>query len=93
MRPLLPRRAFACTLPLALLRPTVPPAWAVRPYAEQRFRLDLPDGFAISKRSTSVGTLFVAGNFPRAAVVSVSAWPLQPLLAHECTHTWHDTKR
>lgn len=48
-----------------------------------RFSLKLPAGFVASKRSASQGTLYVAGNFPRAAVVSVTAWPIGELLASD----------
>lgn len=45
-----------------------------------RFALTIPEGFAQSKRTATTGTIFVAGNFPRAATVSVNAWPLQALV-------------
>lgn len=48
-----------------------------------RFALTLPAGFVASKRSATQGTLYVAGNFPRAAVVSVTAWPISELLASD----------
>ena len=48
-----------------------------------RFALEIPQGFAQSKRTSSTGTIFVAGNFPRAATLSVVAWPLKDLLAED----------
>lgn len=45
-----------------------------------RFALTVPSNFVATKRTASQGTLFVAGDFPRAAVVSVTAWPLSELL-------------
>lgn len=50
---------------------------------DDRFALSLPAGFVASKRSATQGTLYVAGNFPRAAVVSVTAWPIGDLLASD----------
>ena len=78
------RRTFVALAPLlpSILLPPLP-ASASRPFSEPRFSLLLPDGYAISKRTATSGTLFVAGNFPRASVVSVSAWPLPQLLAEE----------
>ena len=49
--------------------------------SSSRFALTIPSGFVASKRSATQGTLYVAGNFPRAAVVSVTAWPVGELLA------------
>eukprot|EP00964_Phaeocystis_antarctica_P005062 scaffold2766_cov42-Phaeocystis_antarctica.AAC.1 len=48
-----------------------------------RFLLDLPEGFVQTKRTAVTGTLFVAGDFPRFAVVSVTAWRVNELLAAE----------
>jgi len=82
------RRRCALALPLLLqTRITTPPAFALRPYAEPRFLVNLPDGFAVSKRKATSGTIFVAGNFPRAAVVSVSIWPLNALLDEDIKAT------
>ena len=82
MRVSLVRRAL---LALAPVLPSLPLQQAVasRPISDPRFSLLLPDGYAVSKRSTKQGTLFVAGDFPRAAVVSVSAWPLSELIEEE----------
>ena len=77
------RRLAALALassPSVLLRP--PRALADKPYLDgsSRFALTVPDDFVVtSKRSAASGTLFVAGNFPRASVVSVTAWPLAEL--------------
>ena len=86
----LPPPTTTCRRTLIALAPVLPsiflptlPASASRPFSEPRFSLLLPDGYAISKRTATSGTLFVAGNFPRASVVSVSAWPLPQLLAEE----------
>jgi len=82
------RRRCALALPLLLqARMMTPPAFAVRPYAEPRFLVNLPDGFAVSKRKATSGTIFVAGNFPRAAVVSVSIWPLVALVDEDIKAT------
>ena len=48
-----------------------------------RFAIEIPDGFVVSPRKTSTGTIFVAGNFPRFAVISVTAWPVEALLAED----------
>ena len=45
-----------------------------------RFVLDLPEGFVQTKRTATTGTVFVAGDFPRFAVVSVTAWRVNELL-------------
>jgi len=58
-----------------LLRPA-----SAKIFADPRFILDLPDGFVVSKRTATTGTIFVAGNFPRFTVVSATAWPLATLL-------------
>jgi len=50
-----------------------------------RFALTVPDGFVSSKRTATQGTLYVTGNFPRAAVVSVTAWPVTELLAADAS--------
>jgi len=63
-------------IPLHPLRASAKPALD----AASRFALDIPDDYVVSKRKATTGTLFVAGNFPRFSVVSVTAWPLPALL-------------
>jgi len=75
------RRAVISVPLFPLLVP--PPASAGKPVIDKRFALDLPDGFVSSKRTSTTNTIFVAGNFPRAAVVSVTAWPLAALLEED----------
>ena len=43
-------------------------------FLEKRFSLTLPSDYVVSKRSATQGTIFVAGNFPRASTISVTAW-------------------
>uniref|UniRef100_A0A7S0P3G6 Uncharacterized protein n=1 Tax=Calcidiscus leptoporus TaxID=127549 RepID=A0A7S0P3G6_9EUKA len=50
---------------------------------DSRFSLQIPDTFVASKRTATLGTLYVAGNYPRFTVVSVTAWPLTKLLADD----------
>lgn len=82
LRPTLTRRAL---IPLIATTLTLPPPKAAlaKPYSDPRFSLVLPDGFATSKRTAKEGTIFVAGNFVKGAVVSVCAWPLEPLLRED----------
>ena len=80
------RRAAVVTALGAALPHRTQPAWAVRPYLESRFSISLPDGFAITKKNGVSGTLFVAGNFPRAIVISVSVWALADLLAEDASN-------
>ncbi len=47
-----------------------PLAASAKPFIDERFVLDIPDGYVVSNRKATTGTLFVAGNFPRASVVS-----------------------
>ena len=80
------RRALLALAPALSAFPVlVPPlpAFASRPISDPRFSLLLPDGFAVSKRKATQGTLFVAGDFPRAAVVAVSAVPISDLITEE----------
>lgn len=86
MRTVGPARALTRRLALALApcvlvgnSPLVQPALA-KTFADPRFILDVPDGFVVSKRKATTGTIFVAGNFPRFTVVSATAWPLAALL-------------
>ncbi len=72
----LSRRALLST-PLVLGAPL---AASAKPFIDERFVLDIPDGYVVSNRKATTGTLFVAGNFPRASVVSVTAWRLQELI-------------
>lgn len=85
----LPRRSLLAAPLAAALSPAAAPA-APAPASgalvidgASRFSLTVPRGFVASKRSASQGTLYVAGDFPRAAVVSVTAWPVSELLAAE----------
>ncbi len=77
---LLARRALLGLSLLATQRPS--PGWATQAN-DPRFNLALPDGFVASTKSASQGTIYVAGNFVRAAVVSVTAWPLAALIAED----------
>ena len=45
--------------------------------------MHVPTNFATSARKNTRNTLFVAGDFPRFAVLSVTAWPIQQLLDAE----------
>lgn len=66
------------TAPLLAEWPTMPVS--AKPFLDSRFALEIPEGFVVSKRTAQTGTVFVAGNFPRFTVVSVTAWPLSTLL-------------
>jgi len=78
----LPRRAVLTLAPALALRATLLPAGAkLVADPKSRFLLDLPDGFVQTKRTAVTGTIFVAGDFPRFAVVSVTAWRVNELLA------------
>ena len=66
---------------LALVAAPVRPAAAkLVADSKSRFVIGVPDGFVQSKRSATTGTLFVAGDFPRSAVLSVTGWPVRALL-------------
>jgi hypothetical protein len=83
-QPTLPRRAVLTLAPALALRTALHPAGAkLVTDPKGRFLLDLPDGFVQTKRTAVTGTLFVAGDFPRFAVVSVTAWRVDELLAAE----------
>ena len=73
------RRTVLATLPLAALRPASSSA-AANP---ERFSIVLPPGYVRSSRKATQGTIFVGGNFPRASVVSVTAWPVDDLLQQD----------
>ncbi|KAL3927123.1 MAG: hypothetical protein SGPRY_002969, partial [Prymnesium sp.] len=70
------RRALLASLPIAYL-----PSAALT--ADEPFSLSLPPGYVRSKRQASQGTIFVGGNFPRASVISVTAWPIKELLQQD----------
>ena len=83
-QPTLPRRAVLTLAPALALRTALLPAGAkLVTDPKGRFLLDLPEGFVQTKRTAVTGTLFVAGDFPRFAVVSVTAWRVDELLAAE----------
>ena len=73
------RRAVLAGAALAAA-PVRPAAAKLVADSKGRFVIGVPDGFAQTKRSATTGTLFVAGDFPRAAVVSVTGWPVKALL-------------
>lgn len=50
---------------------------------EDPFYIALPSGYVRSKRKATQGTIFVGGNFPRASIVSVTAWALDELLQQD----------
>ena len=81
--PILSRRVALALCTPSLFGWPAPAVWASKPYLESRFVVDIPDGFVVSKRKATTGTIFVAGNFPRASVVSITAWPLIPLLRED----------
>ena len=82
--PTLPRRAVLTLAPALALRTALLPAGAkLVTDPKGRFLLDLPEGFVQTKRTAVTGTLFVAGDFPRFAVVSVTAWRVDELLTAE----------
>lgn len=83
------RAALLTTSALLSLSPTQPALADPRQYIDPqgRFALEIPNGFAQSKRTATTGTIFVAGNFPRAATISVVAWPLQELVAEDVKAT------
>ena len=66
------RRGLLATIPFLPLS-----ARAASGVMDPRFSLTLPAGFVVSKRKAETGTIFVAGNFPRAASISVTAWPVE----------------
>ena len=83
-QPTLPRRAVLTLAPALALRTALLPAGAkLVTDPKGRFLLDLPEGFVQTKRTAVTGTLFVAGDFPRFAVVSVTAWRVDELLTAE----------
>ncbi len=71
--------ALACAVSVQ----TAPRPALAKPAKDARFALSIPDGFAPSPRKATTGTIYVAGDFPRFAVVSVTAWPIRELLAAE----------
>jgi hypothetical protein len=81
------RTALLTTSALLTMSPPslLPASAATKQYIDPagRFALEIPDGFAQSKRTAQTGNIFVAGNFPRAATISVYAWPLQELIAED----------
>ena len=86
--PVLIRRSLVAIAPALLTGIMLPMAPAVadtRLYIDPsgRFSLEIPNGFAQSKRTATQGTIFVAGNFPRAATISVNAWPLRDIVNEE----------
>lgn len=76
------RRAVTGLLPLGLL-PLVLPRRACAAAPPAPFELNLPAGFVRSSRTATTGTVLVAGNFPRAAVISVTAWPVDQLFEQD----------
>tara|TARA_B100000513_G_scaffold148261_1_gene68962 strand:- start:21 stop:605 length:585 start_codon:yes stop_codon:yes gene_type:complete len=82
--PTLSRRLIAQLLPLAAV-PLAPHAAVGKVMGDARFSLVPPDGFVKSGRKAETGTLFVCGDFPRFAVVSVTAWPVGALLADDAS--------
>ena len=79
-RPLARRFVLALAVPCLLHCPPLLRPASAKIFVDPRFILDLPDGFVVSKRTATTGTIFVAGNFPRFTVVSATAWPLATLL-------------
>jgi hypothetical protein len=77
-RSLLLSAALSCPL---LLLPTAPTLAYVDDAA--RFSLTPPPGFVVLRRTAATGTIFVSGDFPRGAVLSVTAWPLAALLEND----------
>ena len=75
------RRAVLTLAPALAAQQAVLPASAnVVADAKGRFVLNLPDGFVQTKRTATTGTVFVAGDFPKFAVVSITAWKVNELL-------------
>ncbi|KAL1508400.1 hypothetical protein AB1Y20_004510 [Prymnesium parvum] len=77
-RGLIPRRTIIGALPLAVL-----PRPACSSSPGDPFSIELPPGFVRSTRKATQGTIFVGGNFPRASVVSITAWPVDELLKQD----------
>jgi len=78
--PALTRRlVLALATPCLVQLPALLPASATL-VQDPRFLIDIPEGFVVSKRKATTGTIFVAGNFPRATVMSATAWPITSLL-------------
>ena len=76
-----PRRLVLGLAPYLLVFPTRPPPATAFVDPGARFALEVPVGFVQSSRkAATTGTIFVAGNFPRFTVLSVTAWPLRDLL-------------
>jgi hypothetical protein len=74
------RRAVVSAFPLVAALPAIP----VFAADEERFSLALPPGFVRRmKIKATEGTVFVGGNFPRAAIVSVTVWPIDTLLQND----------
>lgn len=73
------RRSVVSAIPLAILLPR-----RIDAVDELPFTLTLPSGFVRRQQiKATTGTIFVGGNFPRAAIVSVTVWPLDDLLEAE----------
>merc|ERR1719446_1387228 len=81
---ILSRRLIAQLLPLAAL-PLAPYPALGKIMGDARFSIVPPEGFVRSGRKAETGTLFVAGDFPRFAIVSVTAWPVAALLADDAS--------
>jgi hypothetical protein len=81
------RLALTLASPLCLLRIQPPLPASAKPFLDpaSRFALQIPDDYVVSKRNSATGTIFVAGNFPRASVISVTAWPVDALLAEDAS--------
>jgi len=67
-------------IPLLGLPPTTQALDSGKVVKDPRFTLTLPPGFVASRRSAKQGTIYVAGDFPRFAILSVTAWPVSKLL-------------
>lgn len=66
----------------ALAALLLPSSASAAPYtADPRFVVALPTGYAVTKKGAQTGTVFVGGDFVKAAVVSVTVWPVAELLA------------
>ena len=84
--PFLPRRgALGAALALPLLLSSPPRAaraFVGKTFVDPagRFALTIPPKYAVLKRMATTGTIYVAGDFPRSSIVSVTAWPLAKLV-------------
>ena len=72
------RAVLGAALPLGAL--PLGPARSLAAAAPPPFSIALPPGYVKSSRKATQGTVFVGGNFPRASVVSITAWPIDELL-------------